>query len=94
MYRMKMFLERANFPKVQTYNVESALNIRVYNMGLFASNKLNFLVSTPEFLADIKKNRKNILYPKTIKNILVFNSLITHKDYQNLVELIKGTQDF
>jgi len=33
MYRMKMFLERAQLTKVQTYNLESPLSIRVHHMA-------------------------------------------------------------
>ena len=52
------------------------------------------LVSTTDFYKDIKKNKSKILWPKNIKNIIVFDTCISFQDYQNLLELIKGSQDF
>ena len=94
MYKLKIFLERAGFTKVQTYNVEAPLNIRAHHLALFTSKKLNLLVSTPEFYKDIKKNKSKLLWPKSVKNVIIFNAKIGFHDYSNLLELIKGAQDF
>jgi len=71
MYRTKIFLERAQLTKVQTYNLEAPLSIRVHHMALFVSKKLNILVSTTDFYKDIKQNKSKLLWPKNLKNIVV-----------------------
>jgi len=70
------------------------MSVRAHHLALFTSRKLNMLVSTTGFFKDIKKNKSKILWPKNIKNIIVLDTCVNFLEYQNLLELIKGSQDF